>query len=89
MGCSLPGSSVYRILQARILECVAISFSGGSSGPKDQTHVSCISCIGRQILYHCAAWETTVNLYINYSSIKSGGGGEENAKDPTKTKQNK
>ena len=36
MGCSLPGSSVHEILQARILEWVAISFSGGSSKPRDR-----------------------------------------------------
>ena len=39
--CSLPGSSVYGILQARILEWVAIPFSSGSSEPRDQTRVSC------------------------------------------------
>ena len=41
--CSPPGSSVYGILQARILEWVAISFSRGSSWPKDGTQVSCIA----------------------------------------------
>ena len=45
--CSLPGFSVHRILQAGILEWAAISFSRGSSRPRDRTHVSCISCIGR------------------------------------------
>ena len=30
---------------------------GESSQPRDWTHVSCISCIGRQILYHCTIWE--------------------------------
>ena len=40
--CSLPGSSLYEILQARLLEWVAISFSRGSSWPRDQTQVSCI-----------------------------------------------
>ena len=40
MDCSLPGSSVPGILQARILEWVAISFSRGSSRPRDQTQVS-------------------------------------------------
>ena len=39
--CSLPGSSVPGILQARILERVAVSFSRGSSQPRDQTWVSC------------------------------------------------
>ena len=41
--CSLPGSSLYEILQARILECVAISFSTGSSRPRDRTQVSRIA----------------------------------------------
>ena len=39
MDCSLPGSSVPGILQARILELVAIASSRGSSQPRDQTHV--------------------------------------------------
>ena len=52
MDCSLPGSSVHWILQARILEWVAMPSSRGSSWPRNQTHVSCISYIGRQILYH-------------------------------------
>ena len=43
MDCSLPGSSVHRILQARILEWVAISFSRGSSQPRNWTWVSCIA----------------------------------------------
>ena len=38
-----PGSSVHGILQARILEYVAISFSRGSSQPRDWIHVSCIT----------------------------------------------
>ena len=59
MDCNPPGSSVYGIFQARILEWVAISYSVGSSQPRDQTHVSCVSCIGRQILYHYATWEAT------------------------------
>ena len=43
MDCSPPGSSVHGILQARILEWVAISSSRGSSGPKDRTSISCVS----------------------------------------------
>ena len=43
MDCSLPGSSVHRIFQARVLEWVAISFSRGSSQPRDQSRVSCIT----------------------------------------------
>ena len=54
MDYSTPGSSVHGIFQARILECIAISFSRGSSQPRDQTHVS---CTGGQILYHWAMRE--------------------------------
>ena len=43
MDCSPPGSSVHGILQARILEWVTTSFSRGSSWPRDQTCVSCVS----------------------------------------------
>ena len=57
MDCSPPGSSVHRISQAGMLEWVAMPFSRGSSQPRDWTCVSCISCIGRWILYHCATWE--------------------------------
>ena len=41
MDCNPPGSSVHGILQARILEWVAISSSRGSSQPRDQIQVSC------------------------------------------------
>ena len=46
------GSSVHGILQARILEWVAIHSSRGSYRPRDQTDISYIQWIGRQILYH-------------------------------------
>ena len=49
MNRSPPGSSVHGVSQTKILEWVAISFSRGSSQPRDQNHVSCIS---RRILYH-------------------------------------
>ena len=42
---------------ARILEWVAISFSRGSSRPRDRTRISFVSFTGRWILYHCATWE--------------------------------
>ena len=51
MDYSLP-SSTYGIFQARILEWDAISYHRGSSRPRDWTHISWISCIGRWILYH-------------------------------------
>ena len=43
MVCSLPGSSVHGILQARILEMVAIPFSRQSSQPRHRTQFSCIA----------------------------------------------
>ena len=54
MDCSLPGSSVHGISQARILEWVSMSFSRGSFQTRDWT---CISCTGRQILFHWATEE--------------------------------
>ena len=48
MDYSPPGSSVHGILQVRILEWVAISFSRGSSQPRDRTRVSCIA--GRRFI---------------------------------------
>ena len=52
--CSLPGSSVHGIFQARVLEWVAISFSRGSSQPRDRTQVSYI--VGRRF----TVWATSV-----------------------------
>ena len=52
MDCSPPGSSVHGICQARILEWVAMPTSRGSSWSRDRTHISYVSCIGRQVLYH-------------------------------------
>ena len=49
----------------RILEWVAISFSGGSSWPRDQTCVSCVSSTGRWILYRCAIWEAFITSMIH------------------------
>ena len=57
MDYNLPGSSVHRIFRARILECVAIFSSRGSSWPSDRTCISWVSCIGKWILYHWATWE--------------------------------
>ena len=51
---SPPGSSVHGISQARIEEGVAISFSKGSSRPRDG---ACTSCFGSQFLYHWTTWE--------------------------------
>ena len=68
MNCSPSGSSAHGILQARILEWVAISFSRGSSRPRDQTLVSCIAggfitiwatrAVGRE-----TNWESSMETY--------------------------
>ena len=52
MDCSLPGSSLHGIFQTRILEWVAISFSRGSSQPRDWTQVS--HTVGK----HFTIWAT-------------------------------
>ena len=63
--CSPPGSSVHRIFQARILEQVAISFSRGSSQPRDWIWVCCIEGIFFTI------WATRVALvsWLDYLYI--------------------
>ena len=49
---SWPGSSFHGILQARILERVAMLPPKGSPQPRDQTRISYVSCTARQVLYH-------------------------------------
>ena len=69
MDCSPPGCSLHGISQARILEWVAISFSRGSSQPRDRTW---ISCIGRRILYLCHLRSPLILSYIAFSSQSNG-----------------
>ena len=52
LDCGLLGFSVHGILQARTVEWVAMPSSRGSSRHKDQTHISYVSCIAMQVLYH-------------------------------------
>ena len=65
MDCSPLGSNVHWILQARILEWQAISFSRGSSQPRDLTHVSCID---RQVLYYWVTWEAPSSCEMGSTS---------------------
>ena len=51
MDCSPPDSSVHEILQARLLESVAMPSSRGSSHPRGRTHIAYISCISRWTFY--------------------------------------
>ena len=70
MDCSLPGSSVHRILQVRILEWVAMPSSGGSSQPRDQNQVSYIV---DRFFYHLSypgTWETGVYKIYSESEVK-------------------
>ena len=68
MDCSLPGSPVHGILQARILEWATTSFSRGYSRPRDPTSVSYISCTCRWVLYHQlqlgSSWKTSLLLLL-------------------------
>ena len=68
MDCSLSGSSVHGIHQARILECVVILPPGESSQPKAWT---CVSCVGRWILYQWAIWEAVKCLESESHSVMS------------------
>ena len=71
-GCSLPGFSVHEILQARILDWVAMPSSRGSSWLRDQTHIFCTSCIADRFfllshqgspLWHCNGRHKTQLLH--------------------------
>ena len=61
MDYSLPGSSIHGIFQARVQERVAISFSRGSSWPRDRTWVSCI--VGR-CFYRLSYQGSPIYIYI-------------------------
>ena len=76
MNCSLPRSSIHGIFQARVLEWVAISFSRGSSWPRDWTLVSCIvgRCFTiwatREVLrVHVFVWNMIFSSCISKSGI--------------------
>ena len=71
MNCSQPSSSVHGILQARILEWVAISFSMGSSQPRDWTQVSRIGgriftdrATSEDLLFHFCLFVKQLALFI-------------------------
>ena len=66
---SPPSSSVCGVFQARILEWVAGSSSRESSQPRDQTHVSCISCIGRRVPYLGTTWEALFKTQEKKNSL--------------------
>ena len=78
--CGPPGSSVHGTFPARILEWVAISFSRGSSRPRDQTQVSCLA--GRVFTTEPPSkpYIYTINIYVCvyalYMGFLGGSGGK-------------
>ena len=58
--CSLPDSSVHGILQARILEGIAMPSSRGSSLPRDQTRISTFPALAGGFFTTSAAWEAPI-----------------------------
>ena len=70
---SPPGSPIPGFLQARTLEWVAMHSSKGSSQPRDQTHISYVSCIDRQVPYHWHHLGSPLvpldDYYLNYSGF--------------------
>ena len=71
MDCILPGSSGHGILQARILEWVAISFFRGPSQPRDRTHISCFAGrffttepLGKPIISHSGQFSSVAQLCL-------------------------
>ena len=69
MDCSPLGSSVHGLLQARILECIAIPFSRGSSRPRDGTQVSCIA--GRFFTVWPPVKQSFLKVLPQFSSVQS------------------
>ena len=68
---SPPDFSVHGILQARILEWVAMPSSRGSSWPRDRTHISYFSCIGRWVLYHSESNIFSLLCFIISRKVKT------------------
>ena len=64
MYCSTPALSVHGIFQTRILEWIANPSSTGSSWPRDQTHVSCGSCIAGDSLPPCHLGKPWPDMYV-------------------------
>ena len=67
MDCSSPGSSVHGILQARILEWIAMLSSRESSQPRDWTWVSCVSCIAGGFLTTKPPGKPNMGLLLVFS----------------------
>ena len=66
MDCSLPDSSVRGILQARILEWVAMSSQRGSSQPRDWTHISYITALAGRFFTTIYVYTLFFNILFHY-----------------------
>ena len=66
-----PVSSVHGILQARILEWVATSYSRRSSWPRDWTQVSCVSCTAGRFFSTSTTWKTQDGAAAAAKSLRS------------------
>ena len=71
--CRPPGSSVHGVLQARILEWIAIPFIRGSSQPRERIGLPYISCIGRRVFTTSSTWEAPPKSAIQCFSLTCRG----------------
>ena len=71
MDCSPPGSSVHGILQTRILEWVAMPLSKESSWSRDQSHISCVSCIAGRFFTWQAKMHSFSFQFLSQTYFKS------------------
>ena len=65
MDCSPSSSSVHGILQARIVEWVAMPSCRGSSRPRDQTHISCLSCLAGRLFLLLSHQESCIHTHTH------------------------
>ena len=72
--CSPPGSSVHGILQTRILQWIAMLSSRGSSQSRDQSQVSCISCIAGGFFTTGTTWEAHGGVEAQSGALKEKSG---------------
>ena len=64
MDCSLPVSSAHGIFQQEYWSRLPFPTPGDLPNPRDRTHISHISYLGRCILYHCATWEALFSITL-------------------------
>ena len=67
--CDRMDSSVHKIIQARILEWDVVPSSRGSCRPRDQTHISYVSCIGRWVLSMSTTWEAITCSFCQVKEV--------------------